>query len=228
MSNLSSNLNFGHRERLRQKILSGGGIGMHDYELLEILLFGAIPRKDVKQLAKNLLKHCSNDMSHVINATPDHLRQVNGMGDTSIALLICVRIILERMLGTRIRDGSILNNWAALLDYLRATTKGSTREHLRVIYMDKKYKVIDEEFDHGTVDRVAIYEREIIRHALYKGATSIVISHNHISNDATPSQSDIVVTKKLIASCNVVGLQVVDHIIIAGDNYFSFKERGLI
>lgn len=218
----------GHRDRLRKRLIKGGANALHDYELLEMLLFCSIPRRDVRRLAKHLLEHCSGSIASVINSTADHLKQIDGIGETSIATIFCIRALVDKVLLSRVQNGSVLDNWTALIDYLRATTQGSTKEHLRVIYMDKKYRMIDETFADGTVDRVSIYEREIIRHALYKGATSIVISHNHTSNDPTPSQSDIVATKKLLASCSTINLQVIDHIIMSCGGYFSFKENGMI
>lgn len=217
----------GHRERMRERLFSGGQLS--DYELIEVLLFSTIGRRDVRQLAKRLLHHCGGSVTSVLWAEELKLRGVRGLGDSSIAAILCARKLFEHCLRENVKSSPVIHNWRGTIDYLRMTTRHSNKESLRVLYLNKKNHVIDDVMtDHGTLDRVAIYDREIIKHALNIGAASIIISHNHTSNDADPSQADLMATRKLLESCKVLGIRLMDHIIVANDNYFSFQENCLL
>lgn len=221
-------LKHGHRRRVRHKLLNDCGDAMLDYELIEALLFGAIPRRDIRDLSKYIMSKFPGGIYGLFNASINQLKSIDGLGDSSIALLLCVRSIINRYISDTVRGSNVLANWQAVLEYLRLTMNNTAHESLRVIYLNKKHEIIDDILDSGTVDKVHVYDREIVKHALEKGAASIIISHNHLSSDPSPSSSDIAATKKLIGSCNVFSIHLIDHIIIANGGYFSFREQGIL
>jgi DNA repair protein RadC len=218
----------GHRERLRARFREGGGAAMADYELLELALFRALPRRDTKPLAKALLKHFGT-LSEVLSAAPPRLKEVEGIGDAVVIELKLIKAFTERVAGEAVRKRAVLTSWSALLDYCRATMAFEDREQFRILFLDKKNGLIaDEVQGRGTVDHTPVYPREVIRRGLELSATAIILVHNHPSGDPTPSRADIQMTQTIIDVGKPLGIQVHDHLIIGRDGHASFKALGLI
>jgi DNA repair protein RadC len=218
----------GHRARLRRRILTNRGNGTHDHELVEYLLALAIPRRDTKPLAKQLIEEFGG-FSGLLIADSDALVNFPGMGETSVAALKIVQIAALRLISEPVRTQPILGSWQALLDYLRADMAHLVHERVRVLHLDSKNRLIrDELVSEGSVDQAAIYTREVIRRALALGTAAIILVHNHPSGDSTPSRQDIAITKDICAAGRTLGITVHDHIIIGRDGHTSFRSRGLI
>ncbi len=218
----------GHRQRLKNRFRKSGGNSLEDYELLELLLFRTIPRRDTKPLAKNLIEKFGS-FAGVINAPDQLLMEVSGVGEAIITEFRLINAATQRVLKHSIHKKPILNNWEELLDYCRSIMAHKTKEQFRIIFLDKRNRVIDEELQQeGTVDHTPVYIREISKRALELSATALILVHNHPSGDPTPSRADIEMTKKIIATTDGLGIIVHDHIIIGKDGYASLKSLGLI
>jgi DNA repair protein RadC len=218
----------GHRKRLRERFMNGGSNALPDYELLELVLFQAHPRLDVKPLAKQLITHFGS-FADVISATPQRLSEVKGVGPTVIASLKVINEAAIRLAGARIKDKPILASWTALIDYCQASMAFGDKEQFRVLFLDKKNRLIaDEVLQEGTVDHTPVYPREVAKRALEVGATAIILVHNHPSGDPRPSKSDIDMTKTIVKAGETLGIMVHDHIIICRGDYSSFKTMGLL
>jgi len=196
--------------------------------LIEVLLFAAIPRRDVRTLAKQLILGCGGGITNVFWADPARLRKIPGISSSTIATIMCVRTIVERVLCSSIGKNPITNHWPDVINYLRVTTKHSIREYMRVLYLNKKQVIVHDTLVAGTVDRVTVYVREIVKQAMDVGAVSMVIAHNHVSDDPKPSEADLMVTERLSESCKFLGLTLLDHIIVSESKYFSFREEALL
>ena len=217
-----------HRQRLRQRFLKDMGDNMADYELLEFLLCHAIPRRDVKPLAKSLLQKYGS-LSAVLAASPAQLKEFPMMGETSIALFKLTREISLRQLKQEILEETVLSSWQAVKDYCRISMAHETVEQLRVLHLNNRNKLILDEITHqGTVDHTPLYPREVAKRALELGTTAIILVHNHPSGDATPSGEDIQGTKKIKDVLKNLDIALHDHIIIAGQEVTSMKALGLI
>ncbi|MDP9195718.1 MAG: DNA repair protein RadC [Pseudomonadota bacterium] len=218
----------GHRERLRQRFLTTGAESFQDYELLELLLFPAIPRKDVKSLAKSLLA-AFETLWGVVNAPHHRLREQFRLGDTVIAQLAIVGATALRMTRRQIAQRHVLGSWQAVLEYCEAVMAHETVEQLRLLFLDRRNSLIaDEVQQRGTVDHTPVYPREVIKRALELGATAIILVHNHPSGDPTPSRADIDMTHHIIRAAEGVGIKVHDHIIVGRGRHSSMKNMGLI
>lgn len=218
----------GHRARLRYRLLDQGGDALLDHELIEYLLALAIPRRDTKPLAKQLLAHYGG-LSALLTADPQNLSRQKGMGDTSIAALKIVQAAALRLISEPVRQQPILSSWQSLLDYLRADMAHLTTERVRILFLNSKNMLIrDEVTSEGSVDQAAIYVREVIRRAIDLGAASIILVHNHPSGDSAPSRQDIQLTREVIDAGKKMGIAVHDHIIIGKDGYSSMRGAGLI
>ncbi len=218
----------GHRERLRRRFLNAGADALADYELLELLLFLAVPRRDVKPLAKQLIERFGN-FAGVIGADPVLLREFTGVGDTVITALKVVDAAMQRALRDQISDRPIVNSWNALLSYCKAAMQYSTTEQFRVLFLDTKNKLIADEIQQtGTVNETPVYPREVVRRALDLGASAVIVVHNHPSGDPTPSEADIAMTKKLVEAGHALGITLHDHLIVGREGHTSFKSMGLI
>ncbi len=218
----------GHRARLRQRILAGQGSSLHDHELVEYLLALAIPRRDTKPLARQLIEEFGG-FSRLLASDPDALSNFPGMGETSTAALKIVQIAALRLLSEPVRTQPVLGSWQALLDYLRADMAHLAHERVRVLHLDSKNRLIrDELVSEGSVDQAAIYTREVIKRALALGTAAIILVHNHPSGDSTPSRQDIAITQDICAAGRTLGITVHDHVIIGRDGHTSFRSRGLI
>jgi DNA repair protein RadC len=219
---------YGHRQRLRQRFMQGGADALPDYELLELILFRAIPRRDVKPLAKTLLAKFGS-FAAVMNASPARLREVGGMGDAVITELKLVRAASLRLLNREIINRPVLSSWSQVLSYCQAAMAHSEIEQFRILFLDKRNRLIaDEVQQEGTVDHTPVYVREIIKRALELSATAIVLVHNHPSGDPTPSQADITMTKEIMDTAGKLGIVVHDHIIVGREGHGSLRSAGLM
>jgi DNA repair protein RadC len=218
----------GHRSRLRGRLLNSGGEALQDYELIEYLLALAIPRRDTKPLAKQLLAHYGS-FSALVSADVKNLIQQPGMGETTAAALKIVQSAALRLLSEPVRTMPILASWDSLLDYLRADMAHLTIERVRVLYLNSKNQLVrDEIASEGSIDQSAIYTREIIKRALDVGAAAIILVHNHPSGDSSPSRQDILMTREIIDTAKKLGISVHDHVIIGKDGYSSMRSAGLL
>jgi DNA repair protein RadC len=218
----------GHRERLRARLLSGGGDGFADYELLEYLLALAIPRQDTKPLAKRLISEFGS-LAALIAATPEELKRVEGLGDGTAAAIKFVEAVMLRALRTKALDRPVLSGWQALLDYLHAGMAQRTTEQFRVIFLNNRNIMIrDEVMNDGTINAAPVYPREIVKRALELGAAALVLVHNHPSGDPQPSRDDIQMTRAIMEAGKHLGLSVHDHVIIGAGGHVSMRSAGLI
>jgi DNA repair protein RadC len=219
---------LGHRQRLRERFLSAGGDALADYELLELALCVAIPRRDVKPLAKALLKRFGS-FAETIAAAPERLMEVSGIGETAALQIKLVEAAVHRATRASVAQRQVLSSWGALMDYCRATMAFAEREEFRILFLDKRNQLIaDEVQQRGTVDHTPVYPREVIRRALELSATAIILAHNHPSGDPTPSQADIRMTREIVEIAQPLGIALHDHVIIAKNGHVSFKGRGLL
>lgn len=218
----------GHRARLRDRLLDNGGDALLDHELVEYLLTLAIPRRDTKPLAKQLIGHYGS-LSALFTADAESLSRQTGMGETSAAAIKIVQAAALRMLSEPVRDQPILASWQSLLDYLRADMAHLTIERVRVLYLNSKNMLIrDEIASEGSLDQAAIYVREIIRRSIDLGAAAIILVHNHPSGDSAPSRQDIQMTREIADVGKRLGISVHDHVIVGKDGVSSMRSAGLI
>lgn len=218
----------GHRARLRTRLLEQGGDSLHDHELVEYLLALAIPRKDTKPLAKQLIAQYGG-FSALLTADGENIARQPGMGETSTAALKIVQAAALRLLSEPVREQPVLASWQSLLDYLRADMAHLTIERVRTLYLNSKNMLIrDEVTSEGSVDQAAIYTREVIRRAMDLGATALILVHNHPSGDCAPSRQDFAMTRDIINAAKGFGISVHDHIIIGKDGFSSMRSAGLI
>ncbi|CAM3057877.1 MPN domain-containing protein [Sphingomonas antarctica] len=217
----------GHRERLRERLLSDHR-ELLDHEIVEYLLMLAIPRIDTKPIAKDLLAEFGG-IGALLAADPQSLMRVKGMGDRSAAAIRIVQAAAERILRGAVVDRPVLSSWQALLDYLRATLAHRATEQFWVLHLDGKNVLIrDEMMSEGTVDQAAVHVREVIRRALELASTSIILVHNHPSGDPQPSQADIRLTRTITEVARNLGIAVHDHVIIGANGHSSMRALGLI
>ena len=217
-----------HRQRLRARFMQGGPAAMPDYELLELVLFRAIPRRDVKPLAHALMARFG-DFNRVITAPEARLRDISGVGDAVIIEFKIVEASAHRMARSRVLQQHVVSSWDALLDYCHTTMAHRETEQFRVLYLDRKNVLIaDEEQAKGTVDHVPVYPREVAKRALELNASALILVHNHPSGDPTPSASDIEMTKQGAAACDALGLELHDHLIIGTSRELSFRSEGYL
>jgi len=213
----------GHRERLRAKFRRSGAEALAEYELLELVLFRSIPRRDTKPLAKRLIA-LFGSFSEVLNASPARLRETSGIGEATITDFQVVKAASHMIVSSKIRKRPLLSSWSAVLDYCKAVMAYEEREQFRVLFQDKKNKLICDEVQHtGTVDHTPVYPREVVKRALELSATAIILVHNHPSGDPTPSNADIEMTRKVDEVSASLGITVHDHIIIGRDGHTSLK-----
>lgn len=218
----------GHRQRLRERFLGGDAAAIPDYELLELLLFNTIDRVDVKPLAKALLREFGS-LGGVLAAEPARLVAHKQVNERTLALFKCVREASRRMLRERIADKPVLSSFSALVDYCRASLADEPVERFRILFLDRKNKLIaDEEQQRGTVDHTPLYPREVIKRALELGATALILVHNHPSGDPTPSAADIELTREVKTVAEKLGIALHDHIVVASSGARSLRALGLI
>jgi DNA repair protein RadC len=218
----------GHRQRLRDRLLDGGGAAFLDHELLEYVLALAIPRRDTKPLAKRLERQFGS-LAGALAAEPATLSAVDGMTPGAVAALLFVRETAVRMARRSVVGRPVLASWSSVIDYLRADMAHIIHERFRVLFLNSRNILIhDEAMSEGTVNHAPVYVRDIVKRALEVGATALILVHNHPSGNATPSRDDISMTREIIDACQKLSITVHDHIIIARDGETSFKTLGLI
>lgn len=223
-----SNMHLGHRKRVKDKFLRDNSNSMHDYEILEILLFYAKPRADVRPLARQLIKEFGG-INKLFSADPEKLKSFAGVGESIAVLIKACKEISARMAKEDLTSKPIIESWNSLIEYVRITIGSSSIEQIRVIYLDKKYMVISDEYQAvGTIDHTPVYPREIIKRAIFLDASSFVMVHNHPSGNTKPSKSDIIVTEQLNDLAKALSIKLLDHIIIGSKDYYSFKNSGLL
>ena len=219
---------IGHRARLRERFLDSSGDALPDYELLELILFSARPRGDVKPLAKRLLKQFGS-FSNVIYADETTLRSIEDVGDALIAALKTIRISAQRMIKSEIGNQPVIQSWSALMDYCKLAMGKEKIEQFRVLFLNHRHALIaDEVMQQGTINHTPVYPREIVKRALEHSAAAIILLHNHPSGDPTPSKADIDITQKIIEAAATINVTVHDHVIITETGHYSFKSFGLI
>ncbi len=217
-----------HRVRLRRRFMEGGAAAMPDCELLELILFRALPRGDVKPLAKRLL-HRFGDLNRVMAAPADQLADVQGVGQAVIEHLKIMEATGHRMARSKVIEQPVLSSWDTLLGYLRTALSHQTTERFRVLYLDRKNVLIaDEELAEGTVDHVPVYPREVVKRALALNASALILVHNHPSGDATPSKADVSMTYAIRDAAQVLGIALHDHLIIGKATEVSFRAESLL
>lgn len=217
-----------HRARLRERFLLGGAAAMQDYELLELILFRAVPRQDMKPLARRLIE-VFGDFNRVISAPPARLEQVPGVGPAVITELKIVEASAQRLARARVLNRPVLSGWQAVLDYCHTTMAHAETEQFHVLFLDRKNNLIaDEKQGQGTVDHVPVYPREIMRRALELNASALILVHNHPSGDPTPSEADITMTHQIARAAESLSITLHDHIVIGKSRETSFRSEGLI
>ena len=218
----------GHRDRLRKRFAETDGSGLADYELLELLLCGFIPRRDVKPIAKNLISRFGS-LSGVFAATPKALQSVDGIGETLSVYLKSVHELHLRASKETISKRTTLSSWSAVLDYVKVRLQHEETEFFRVLFLDRKNNLIaDEQLGKGTVDHAPVYPREIARRVLELSASSVILVHNHPSGDPTPSRADVSTTREIIDILEAIEVQVHDHLVVGKHGVTSMKAAGLL
>jgi DNA repair protein RadC len=218
----------GHRERIRQRIMKGDGDHLDDYEILEILLCAFIPRVDVRPIAKTMVDRFGT-VSAALAAAPERLMEIDGIGEATAAYIRATNLLLQRAAADQVKDLPVISNWAALLNYVKQQLRHNKTEQARVLYLDRKNKLIaDEITGRGTVDHAPVYPREIARRALELSASAIILVHNHPSGDPTPSRADIDLTREIERALAPLDIKVHDHLVVGAKETVSMKAKGLI
>ena len=218
----------GHRERLRERFHTAGPESLSDYELLEMALFPALPRRDTKPLAKALLKEFGS-FAEVIHAPVARLREVDGIGEASINQIKLLAAAASRVAKGEIKRKIALSSWNEVIEYCRTGMAFADKEQFRLLFLDKRNQLIADEIQQtGTVDHTPVYPREVIKRALELSATALILVHNHPSGDPTPSQADIQMTKAIVQIATPLGISVHDHIIVGKNGHASLRGLKLI
>ncbi len=218
----------GHRKRLRARFLKTGSESLHDYELIELLLFGAIPRGDVKPLAKRLITTFGS-FAEVISADVRTLALEDGLGEAAVCALKIAQASAIRLAQEQVMNKPVLSSWQMLLDYCRASMAYHGVEQFRLLYLNRKNILIADELQQrGTIDHTPVYPREVIKRALELEASALIMVHNHPSGDTTPSPADIDMTKRIKSIARSLNIEIHDHIIVSRKGYYSFKSTGLL
>ena len=218
----------GHRQRLRAKLLRSGPDALADYELLEMLLFLALPRVDTKPHARRLLARFGS-FAGAVAAKENELRGVEGIGEAAVAALLLVQAAALKLLAAEVRDKPVLNNPDGLIAYLSAAMAREPVEQFRVLFLDSRNRLIaDEILSRGTVNHAPVYPREIIKRALELSATALILVHNHPSGDPTPSPADVEMTREIRKAAATLSIVVHDHLVIGNGRHVSFRREGLL
>ena len=218
----------GHRQRLRARFLAAGDAALADYELIELVLFRAIPQRDVKPLAKALIARFGS-FAEAVSAPAERLREIPGLGEAAIVELRIVAAAAARLARGGIRKRPVLSSWANVLDYCRTAMAFADREQFRILFLDKRNQLIADEVQQvGTVDHTPVYPREVVKRALELSATAVILVHNHPSGDPTPSRADIQMTQAIVEVAKLLGIAVHDHIIVGKDGHASLKGLKLM
>jgi len=218
----------GHRERLKSRFRDGGADALPDYELLELILFAAIPRANVKPLARALIDRFGG-FAEVLSAPPARLMEMKGVKASAVTQLKIIEAAAIRLARRQVLNRPALSSWSALIDYCTAAMAREAREQFRVLFLDRKnVLILDEVMNQGTVDHTPVYPREIVRRALELSASAVILVHNHPSGDPTPSQADIAMTRQIVEAAKHLGISVHDHLVVGRKGHASFKALGLL
>ena len=218
----------GHRQRLRERFSAAGLDGFHDYEVIELLLSLATPRKDCKDAAKAALKKFKT-LQGVLEASPRELGDVEGIGPKNLLGIKLIKAVADRYLAKRLLNKDPIQNSKELFDYLYYSIRDKDRECFIAIYLDAKNKVISTRtLFQGTLTASSVYPREVVRSALDHQAAALIFAHNHPSGEPNPSSEDISLTRQLVFACRVMGITVHEHLVIGDNRYFSFADQGYI
>ncbi len=219
---------LGHRDRLRARFAEAGGDSMPDYELLELILFRSIPRRDVKPIAKEILKRFGT-FAETLAAPPQRLMEIDGVGESVVTDLKIVEAAARRLAKGAVAKRPVLSSWSAVLDYCRTAMAFAEREQFRLLFLDKRNALIaDEVQQSGTVDHTPVYPREVVKRALELSASALILVHNHPSGDPTPSPADIAMTREIMEVAKPLGIAVHDHILVGREGHASLKGLRLI
>ncbi|WP_315836960.1 RadC family protein [Bradyrhizobium prioriisuperbiae] len=218
----------GHRERLRDRFRSAGADALSDYELMEMVLFRALPRRDVKPLAKKILEKFGS-FAEAVHAPPARLREITGVGDAVIVEIQLIAATASRIAKGQLKKRTALSSWTDVVDYCRTAMAFADKEQFRILFLDKRNQLITDELQQvGTIDHTPVYPREVVKRALELSATAVILVHNHPSGDPTPSQADITMTKAIVAIAEPLGITVHDHIIVGRNGHASLKGLRLM
>ncbi|HEY0205861.1 MAG TPA: DNA repair protein RadC [Acetobacteraceae bacterium] len=218
----------GHRQRMRTRLLTAGPDSLADHELLEMVLFLALPRRDTKPIARALLTRFGS-FANVIAAPLPELRGVDGMGEAGAAALKTVQAAALRLVRSEVQDRPLLGNWDQLMAYLNAVLSRERVEQFRILFLDNRNRLLaDEAQARGTVNHTPVYPREVAKRALELHATALILVHNHPSGDPTPSRADIQMTQEIKAALATLSVLVHDHVIVGNGRWLSFREKGLL
>ena len=221
-------LYYGHRERLKQRFKISQSRGMHDYELLELLLTFSIPRIDLKPAAKLLLKEFKS-LSCIMDAGKEELLTVEGIGENSVILIKLIKEFVSKYFENQIMHHSVLSSPKTVTDFVRSKLGEFSNEAFMIIFLNIKNEVIDYEIIHeGTIDQAIVYPRRIVEEAIHHHAGGMIIFHNHPSGHCHPSNEDKIITNKLKEILTTIDVKLLDHIIVTKNEYFSFQEESLI
>jgi DNA repair protein RadC len=218
----------GHRDRLRARFMEVGGDPLPDYELLELVLFRSIPRRDVKPISKELLKRFGT-FAEVLAASPARLMEVDGIGESVVTDLKIVEAAARRLAKGEVAKRPVLSSWSSVLDYCRTAMAFMDKEQFRLLFLDKRNALIaDEVQQSGTIDHTPVYPREVVKRALELSASALILVHNHPSGDPTPSPADVKMTREIIEMAKPLGITIHDHIIVGREGHASLKGLRLI
>ena len=218
----------GHRQRLRDRFRQGGADAMPDYELMELILFRAIPRRDTKPLAKTIIDHFGS-FAEAISAEELRLAEIPGLGEAAIVEMKLVQACALRLAQCKTRKRPLLASWDKVVDYCRSAMAYHKIEEFRILFLDNRNRLMaDEVQGRGTTNHTPVYVREVVKRALELSATSIILVHNHPSGDPTPSRADIEVTKQIMEAAEKLDISVHDHLIVGRDGHLSLRAAGLV
>jgi DNA repair protein RadC len=219
---------YGHRDRLRARFSDVGGDALPDYELLEIVLFRSIPRRDVKPIAKDLLRRFGS-FAEVLAAPPALLSEVDGVGESVVTDLKIVEAAARRFTKGAVSRRPVLSSWTSVIDYCRTAMAFAEKEQFRLLFLDRRNALIaDEVQQSGTIDHTPVYPREVVKRALELSASALILVHNHPSGDPTPSSADIKMTREIVDVAKPLGIVVHDHIIVGREGHASLKGLKLM
>jgi DNA repair protein RadC len=219
---------LGHRSRMREKLLAAGPDALLDHELLEMVLFLALPRRDTKPIARALLTRFGS-FANAIAAPLTELREIEGLGEAGAAALKTVQAAALRLARAEVMERPVLNNWDRLLSYLTAALTRERVEQFRVLFLDSRNRLIaDEAQARGTVNHTPVYPREVVKRALELQATALILVHNHPSGDPTPSRADLEMTQEVKAAATSLGIVLHDHLVVGNGRHLSFRREGLL
>jgi DNA repair protein RadC len=218
----------GHRQRLRDRFRQGGPEAMPDYELMELILFRAIPRRDTKPLAKAIINRFGS-FAEAVSASEERLAEIPGLGEAAITEIKLIRAAALRLTQGEVRKRPLLSSWSQVAEYCRAAMGFEAREQFRILFLDKRNRLLaDEVQGRGTIDHTPVYVREVVKRALELSAAAIILVHNHPSGDPTPSRADIEITKQIIEAAAKLSIEVHDHLIVGRDGHLSLRAAQLI